>query len=172
MFTMFKEVRPSAKVQRALRRMERDRDEETEKRKVRLRDRGCRFPLCGCRRLGLALEVSHNEHKGSGGNPDGSRSKAPLMMQLCRERHRTNPFSVHNRAIEWAPLNKKLGADGPVRWLVDVELLRYYLGERRQRPATAKLVEVCRESDVGRLAFGEPAGDARALLEQLAEMRL
>jgi hypothetical protein len=35
-----------------------------------------------------------------------------------------------------------------------------------------KLVEVCREAEAGRLAFGEPWGDARRFLEQLAEMRL
>lgn len=165
----FKEVRPSAKVQRALRRFDRDREEEAEKRKVRQRDRGCRFPLCGCRRLRLTLEVSHNEHKGIGGNPDRSRSTAPLMMQLCRERHRTNPFSVHNRAIEWEPLSKREGADGPVKWLIDRRLLRYYL-EGGQRPAEAKLVEVVRETAIGIL--GPMKDEDRALLEQLAEMRL
>ena len=169
MLSNFKEVRPSGRVQRALRRIERDRDEESEKRKVRQRDRGCRFPLCGCRRLRLALEVSHNEHKGSGGNPDGSRSTAPLMMQMCRERHRTNPFSVHNRAIAWEPVSKRDGADGPVKWLVDRRLLRYYL-EGGQRPAEAKLVEVVREIAVGIL--GPMKDEDRALLEQLAEMRL
>ena len=155
MLSNFKEVRPSGRVQRALRRIE--------------RDRGCRFPLCGCRRLRLALEVSHNEHKGSGGNPDGSRSTAPLMMQMCRERHRTNPFSVHNRAIAWEPVSKRDGADGPVKWLVDRRLLRYYL-EGGQRPAEAKLVEVVREIAVGIL--GPMKDEDRALLEQLAEMRL
>ena len=165
--TFFKDPKPSAKVQRALRRIERDAAEDREKAKVRQRDRGCRFPLCGCRRLRLTLEVSHNEHKGAGGNPDGSRSTTELMMQLCRERHRTNPFSIHNRAIEWQPLEKKLGANGPVKWLIDRRLLRYYL-HGGQRPAEMKLVEVVRETAVGILG---PMDDAdRALLEQLARM--
>jgi hypothetical protein len=91
---------------------------------------------------------------------------------MCRERHKANPFSVHSRAVEWEPLNKKLGADGPVRWLLDVELLRYYLGERRERPARVKLVEVCREAYCGTLVFGEPGPEYRPFLEALAEMRL
>lgn len=159
--------KPSARVQRALRRINIESAEDREKAEVRRRDKGCRFPLCGCRKLRLALEVSHNEHKGSGGNPDGSRSTAPLMMQLCRERHSTNVFSVHNRVVEWVPLYKKLGANGPVKWLVDLALLRYYI-EGGRRPSTVRLTVVAIEGSPGVLEVVSE----RAALESLAEMRL
>lgn len=166
----FKDPKPSARVQRALRRIDRDDRENLEKAKVRRRDKGCRWPLCGCRKLRLALEVSHNEHKGAGGNPDGSRSQAPLMLQMCRERHRTNPFSIHNKTIDWEPLDTKLGANGPIRFLVDVNLLNYHLEGGRPRPVRAKLVPVAEEVAVGVLG---PMNDAqRATLTILARMAL
>jgi len=143
--TFFKDAQPSMKVQRALRKRTRDDSEDAAKARVRRRDKGCRFPYCGCRQLGLALEVSHNEHKGMGGNPSGVRSNTALLMQLCRERHKANPFSVHNGTIAWEPLTS-FGANGPVRWLVDVRLLQHY-AHGTVRPVRAVLVEVAREQD-------------------------
>lgn len=166
----FKDPKPSARVQRALRRIDRDDRENLEKAKVRRRDKGCRWPLCGCRKLRLALEVSHNEHKGAGGNPDGSRSQAPLMLQMCRERHRTNPFSIHNKTIDWEPLDTKLGANGPIRFLVDLAELGYRLHESRRPRVRPHLHEVAREASVGVL---EPLDDEnRAILTMLARMVL
>ena len=149
--TFFKELQPSEKVQRTLRRKARESHEDGEKAKARRRDKGCRFPLCGCGRLGLSREVSHSEHKGAGGNPDRSRSVSSKLVYLCSERHRTNAFSIHNHTIECRPLRASLGMDGPVAWLVDKRLLRYCNGEG-QRPARSVCVEVARETAVGVLA--------------------
>lgn len=146
--TFFKGDRPSATVQRRLRKLEADNAEDRAKADVRRRDKGCRFPLCGCGRLRLAREVSHSEHKGSGGNPAGNRSVAELMVYLCRERHRTNPFSIDKGTIAWEPLRKREGANGLIRWLVDVALLRYYV-EGGQRPSTTRLSTVAVETSIG-----------------------
>lgn len=161
----------SARVERAFRRIDLKNAEEANKAKVRRRDRGCRFPLCGCRRLGLSasVEVSHSVHKGSGGDPTGERSDSRLMMNLCRERHRVNPFAIDKGTVGWRPVEKSLGADGPVVWLLDVALLRYYR-EGGRRPARARLVEVARESTAGHLA--PLTDDARVWLEHLATMEL
>lgn len=167
--TFFKETRPSAKVQRALRRIDRDREEDRAKAEVRRRDKGCRFPGCGCRRLRLSLEVSHNEHKGMGGNPSGDRSTPELMMQLCRERHQTNPVSVHSGRIWWVPLNKKLGANGCVRWMVDAADVRRLM-PGVSLPSRAEAVEFARE-----FAVGIPAQIVvgfEAFVARLAEMDL
>lgn len=80
---------------------------------VRRRDRVCRFPLCGCRRLGLRLEVSHQEHKGAGGNPDGSRSRRSSMILLCTHRHQDGVFSRHKGTLRIRELTPE-GTDGPV----------------------------------------------------------
>ena len=146
--TFFKGDRPSATVQRRLRKLEADNAEERAKAEVRRRDKGCRFPLCGCGRLRLAREVSHSEHKGSGGNPAGDRSVAELMVYLCRERHRTNPFSIDKGTIAWEPVLKREGANGCIRWLVDVALLRYYV-QGGQRPSSTRLVVVATETAPG-----------------------
>lgn len=95
-----------------------DTREETEKRQVRRRDRGCRFPLCGCRRLKLRLEVSHVKHKGMGGNPAGDRSIAREMVQLCTHRHQFGAVSRHAGTLRAKYLTTR-GFDGPVAWEAD-----------------------------------------------------
>lgn len=113
----------SAKVERAKRRMLRDTEEKNAKAHVRRRDRGCRFPLCGCKRFGLRLEVSHSRHKGMGGNPKGDRSVPSLMMQLCDARHKTNRIALDRGTLRWVALTDA-GADGPVRWELDGEAIQ------------------------------------------------
>jgi hypothetical protein len=98
--------------------------EQREKAKVRKRDKGCRFPLCGCRRLGLRLEVAHgvlddpkSQHKGMGGNPKGDRSDAKLMVLLCDHRHQFSVWSAHAGTLR-AVARTADGFDGPVTWQV------------------------------------------------------
>jgi len=89
--------------------------ERDEKLKVRRRDRVCRFPRCGCRKLGLPLEVAHMEHKGRGGNPRGDRSTANKMILLCRHRHQDAKYSLHHGTLRFMP--DTLGeCGGPLRW--------------------------------------------------------
>lgn len=168
--TFFKEPKPSAKVQRALRRISRDNDENRAKAEVRRRDKGCRFPGCGCRRLRLALEVSHNEHKGMGGNPKGDRSTPELMMQLCRERHQANPVSIHSGRIWWEPVIRREGANGCVRWMVDAADVRRLMPDV-SLPSRASRVEFARELAPG-AAWAEVAPGWEPFVERLAEMVL
>lgn len=97
-------------------------EEDKEKAQVRKRDKRCRFPLCGCKEFGIRCEVSHAKHKGMGGNPRGDRSKPELMMYLCEARHKGNVISIDKGTLKWEALTRD-GADGPVRWLVDMSAL-------------------------------------------------
>lgn len=137
-------------------RLKRQGHEDAEKAAVRRRDRACRFPLCGCRRLRLALEVSHFEHKGSGGNPSGTRSDRRTMVLLCSHRHQHGPISRHKGTLRVRFLTRQ-GFDGPVAWSVAWGMRsRWY--------------EVAREVSPGVL---EVLSDAqKAMLEALAEMSL
>jgi hypothetical protein len=86
--------------------------EDAEKRKVRLRDKGCRWPHCdNCRTYKPRLEVAHVIAKGMGGD-HGLKSSADQMMQLDRLTHQGGTGSVeqHGRRIE--PLTPA-GTDGP-----------------------------------------------------------
>jgi hypothetical protein len=94
--------------------------EQREKAKVRKRDKGCRFPMCGCRRLGLRIEVSHDRHKGMGGNPACDRSDAADMVQLCEHRHQHSQVSRHKGTLRSVPLSHR-GYDGPVEWWVRLD---------------------------------------------------
>ena len=124
---------------------------------VRRRDKVCRFPLCGCRRLGLRLEVSHEEHKGMGGNPAGDKNVPENLVLLCVHRHQDGAISRHKGTLRVRFLSRA-GFDGPVAWMVD-------LGTTSPR-----WTEVAREVAPGQLeALTEKQ---RGLLEALAEMEL
>lgn len=97
--------------------------EKDEKAKVRRLDKTCRFPLCGCRALGLRLEVSHQEHKGMGGNPSGDRSTADQMILLCVHRHQDGLISRHKGTLRVVALDEQKGMRGPVGFDVDVSAL-------------------------------------------------
>lgn len=116
--------------------------EDREKKKVRLRDKGCRFPLCGCKKLGRRLEVSHHVHKGSGGNPSGDRSMADIMVQLCVDRHQFSNVSIHKGTLRPVFLTAE-NFNGPIAWEVDVSAM-FSVGVQ---PDT--FVEVGRESRRG-----------------------
>ena len=77
----------------------------------------CRFPMCGCLKLGINLEVSHDRHVGMGGGKP-ERSKTSGLMLLCAHRHQWGKVSIHKGTLKTVPLTDA-GNDGPVRWLVD-----------------------------------------------------
>ncbi len=96
--------------------------EAANKQIVREQDEYCRFPLCGCRRRGDPLHVSHSRHKGMGGNPAGDRSVPWLMMLLCAWRHREAPISIDRGTLRWRALTSQ-GSRGPVAWEARVQAL-------------------------------------------------
>lgn len=114
----FKEPGAPSKVLRAQKRIALKAAEDKNKAVVRKRDKTCRFPLCGCRKFQLPLEVSHSQHKGAGGNPAGDRSLPELMIYLCRARHRQNSISIDRGTLRWVALTSA-GADGRIHWLID-----------------------------------------------------
>lgn len=93
--------------------------ETDEKAAVRRRDKVCRFPLCGCRKLGLKNEVAHLRHKGMGGNATGDRSMAEGMIYLCEHRHQHGAISLHKGTLRVVPLTDA-GTRGPVAFDVDL----------------------------------------------------
>lgn len=113
----FKEERVSKKVRRFIQRSERKLEEDKQMGKVRKRDKYCRFPLCGCKRFRLALHVSHQQHRGMGGNPAGDRTQPESMVYVCAARHRENPVSIDRGTLRWEPLTEA-GANGPIAWHV------------------------------------------------------
>lgn len=88
----------------------------------------CRFPLCGCKKSGFRAEVSHDRHKGMGGNPAGDRSLPPGLITMCLPRHQTGVFSRHANTIRNRYLTND-GNNGPVAWDIWApELARQMLG--------------------------------------------
>lgn len=113
---------------------------------VRKRDAGCRFPLCGCRRRGIRLEVSHSEHRGSGGNPAGDRTDTSTMVQVCAWRHKEGIFSIDKHSLRWVPMTT-LGANGSIQWQVDMALVDYIRGGRvGTRPVQPRWMQVVVET--------------------------
>src|SRR4030095_16608414 len=96
--------------------------ENKNKQLVRDRDVYCRFPLCRCRQLAILPHVSHQVHKGMGGDPTGERSVPSLMIMLCAWRHREAPISIDNKTLRWRALTRA-GAAGPVAWDVKISAL-------------------------------------------------
>jgi hypothetical protein len=97
-------------------------NELREKLKVRNRDKVCRFPLCGChtdQTMKAVTEVSHDFHKGMGGDPAGEVSIAPLMVLVCKWRHQDAPVSFHRKTIRTVYLTPDHN-DGPIAWEVDM----------------------------------------------------
>lgn len=119
----WKPSRTDRKIKEAKQRRELQRDETDAKLEVRRRDGSCRFPLCGCRRLKLQLaargEVSHQRHKGMGGNPSGDRSTAAGLILLCNHRHQDGAVSRHKGTLRIKPLTRA-GMNGPVAFWVDL----------------------------------------------------
>ncbi|MHB1260309.1 MAG: hypothetical protein ACYC2H_01195 [Thermoplasmatota archaeon] len=157
-------------MQRKVRKMERDDHEGAEKAKVRRRDKGCRFPYCGCRKLRLRLEVSHAEHKGAGGNPKGDRSMASKMVQVCAERHKDNPISIDKGSLRWVPMIAGKGANGPISWQVDLALVNYLRGLRPDRPVAPRWLTLAEETAQGGPLY-QSTSHQWDILMWLADMR-
>lgn len=142
--------------------------ERVNKEKVRLRDDVCRFPLCGCKQgHGHAMKrvptVSHDRHKGMGGDPTGEASRPELMLLLCKWRHQDAPVSRHAGTMK-TTYRTELKNDGPLIFAVD--LFAVYPG-LYSRPGA--WLEVARESEPGVL---EPLTlDGEQVLNDLAEMK-
>lgn len=132
--------------------------ERNNKVKVRRRDRGCRFPLCGCRKKNFRSAVSHDVHKGMG-SKDGV-STTELMVELCEHRHQFGRVSRHAGTLRTVHLTDA-GYNGPVAWFVD-------LGVINRWSASKNWFEVAREDAPGRL---QPlTATQKAVLEELAKM--
>lgn len=157
-----------------------DKAERENKAEVRRRDKVCRFPLCGCRRIKLALvastEVSHSKHKGSGGNPAGDRSVPELMVLLCKHRHQDGRISVHKGTID-VDFQTSKKFNGPVTWRVDLDVAYKALGRpvvyankgyNKTPPLGRKWLVVAKEKSVGQLDHIEEW--QREILMKLAEM--
>jgi hypothetical protein len=158
----------SSKVQRFIKRTERDGKEQIEKRKVRNRDKFCRFPLCGCGKMKLRTEVSHSTHKGMGGNPAGDRSQAELMVLVCGARHKDNTIAIDRGTLRWRALTAR-GSNGPIAWDVDIPP---YLDLAECLPSTRKShwFEVARESAPH--VWHCFNSEQQRILKQLSEMTL
>lgn len=169
----FKESRTQRLKAKLKTRTSRRRDEQDEKAKVRLRDGyRCRFPLCGCKKLALPLEVSHQtQHKGMGGNPAGDRSKAKDMALLCNHRHQYGRVSRHAGTLRGIPISLEKGYNGPVIWQVHHEALPDGQGWHAQViRGNDGWLTVAVEFAPGQIAELYPW--QRQLLAQLAEMDL
>lgn len=157
-----KKPRVARKVRKTLARRVIENEEERKKREVRLRDKYCRFPLCGCRKFGLAPHVSHSKHKGAGGNPTGDRSAPELMVLVDAARHRENRMSIDRGNVRWDGLTKN-GSNGPIRWWVNVAAMTNPHAEPRW-------VEVARE--IAPHVYEPFTPKQRAILEELAKMEI
>lgn len=96
--------------ERHKKRSDRVKHERTEKAKVRVRDKKCRWPNCVCRSMRLAPEVAHLDDKGMGGD-HGNRTKADSMILLCHLKHR-GPTSLHSGDCDIKRLTPA-GTNGP-----------------------------------------------------------
>jgi hypothetical protein len=137
---------------------------------VRRRDRmHCRWPLCGCGKLGLALEVSHDTHKGIGGDPTGKRSQTELMILFCRRRHREAIFSRHAGNLRTRYLTE-FRNNGPVAFEAKrVDLVKHGLLDECF-DNSQEWIELARERSIQDL---EPVvAWARVILRSMAEMTL
>lgn len=166
---MWKVTRTARKRAKVKRRSELVGKEREQKADVRKRDKFCRFPRCGCRRLGLQLkgygEVSHDKHKAMGGNPRGDRSTAAGMLQLCRHRHQDGHFSRHKGTLRTRALTPR-GNNGPIAWDIDTGAM-----PGRRVPSQAPIwKELARETGVQTWA---PFTDWQLeVLDELGEMEL
>lgn len=171
--TNFKESPTKRRIEKHQARQAVKSHEEREKRKVRARDKHCRFPLCGCKRFGLPLHVSHDLHKGRlGAKESVERSIEAKMVYLCSARHMDNIISRHKGTMRAVPLTDD-GYNGPVAWEIDATVFSDRTGVRiglAVDDGDTMWYRVASEVETGRL---EPLSvKQRTVLLWLAEMDL
>lgn len=136
--------------------------ENAQKREAKRRDlHRCRFPLCGCRALGLRIEASHNKHKAMGGNPAGDRSLAAGLVTLCLHRHQHGRISVHKGTLRPRFLTDD-EFNGPIAWEIDLS----ELGAKAMGPLWQ---EIARERAIQSWTYTD---SQRETLQLLADMEL
>lgn len=160
-----KTSRVSKRVARAKQRIDEDRNKQA----VRRRDKRCRFPMCGCRKLKIQPHVAHLEHKGMGGNPEGDRSQPEKMILVCACRHRENAVSLDRGTLACVPLTAD-GTAGPVKWLIQTSEVPTRFTRHGERYLTPDWLELFREDAIGR---GVPSpGRTPEILRWLASMEV
>lgn len=87
-------------------------------------DYTCRFP----HQCGLACEVSHQRHRGMGGDPTGECSDPRIMVAVCHVIHRTGRIALDKKNLRWVPLTDA-GADGPIEWQVKLGAVPGFSGD-------------------------------------------
>lgn len=113
--------------------------------------------------------VSHDKHKGMGGNPAGDRSAPELMLLLCKWRHQDAPISRDRETLLTKYLSDEKN-DGPIQWLIDTdELGRLAPSLRRLLPTFGGFVELATEIEP--FVYEPLAEWQAAALELLAGLR-
>ena len=87
-------------------------------------DYTCRFPH-GC---GDVIEVSHQKHRGMGGDPTGECSDPRIMVAVCGVIHRTGKIALDQKNLRWVPLTDD-GANGPIEWQVKLGAVPGFVGD-------------------------------------------
>lgn len=163
----------TSRVQRRQKRASEKTAEDKNKGEVRRRDKKCRFPICGCRKLKILPHVAHSQHKGIGGNPAGDRSAPERMIYVCACRHRENVVSLDRGTLRWRELEKGRGAAGPVAWDIALDAIPDRLRTRRigaTPPWMKGWRELWRETSNGK---GIPTdGNALEILKWLSSMEV
>jgi hypothetical protein len=105
-------------LQRRSRRAEAVAHERREMAAAKKRDgHACRWPACAYRAKKLPIEAAHVfQHRGAGGNPDGSRTSRAACMALCKIHHGL----LDHHELEVQALTAK-GTDGPCAFFVRAE---------------------------------------------------
>lgn len=146
-------ARARAAKSRKLKAVERDRMQEAREREGYT----CRFP----HQCGLTIAVSHQRHRGIGGDPSGECSDPKIMIGVCHVIHRTGRIALDKKNLRWVPLTDD-GANGPIEWQVHLGALPWFVGTHFQ-----DWVRVAVEDAPGRLVA--PIEVHRLLLAAIAK---
>lgn len=87
-------------------------------------DYTCRFPHA----CGEPCEVSHQRHRGMGGDPTGECSDPRIMIGVCGVIHRTGRIALDKKNLRWVALTDA-GANGPIEWQVKLGAVPGFVGD-------------------------------------------